>query len=105
MSPHISHYYLHNARTGLKENDLRKSTIDIGTALEIALTEKCESILKQKNDQKFINEILKKVGSDCSRIEKGKKRDGQRFARFVIRTKTAPEILPQKTVIEIKHHV
>jgi hypothetical protein len=60
-SPHLSYYYLHSAKASFAENKLRKSILDIGTALEIALTEKCESVLKQKNNTKFIDEILRQT--------------------------------------------
>jgi hypothetical protein len=67
--PHLSHYYLHSAKASFAENELRKSILDIGTALEIALTEKCESVLKQKNNTRFIDEILTKFKTLGGRLE------------------------------------
>ena len=60
FDPNIAHKYICDARYALRNNDLRKSIIDTGTALEIALTRICEANLRKTNPQKYVDEILRK---------------------------------------------
>jgi len=60
LKPHIAHCYLRDARKAVQERDNRKSIIDVGTALEIALTEICKKKLLTDNSNKFTDIALKK---------------------------------------------
>jgi hypothetical protein len=60
LEPNIAHKYIHDAKGALKIHDYRKSIIDAGTALEIALTRICESHLSKNNHDNFVKDVLKK---------------------------------------------
>ena len=60
LEPNIAHKYIRDAKYSLKNDDYRKSIIDAGTAVEIALTRICESHLSKNNHGKFVKEVLKK---------------------------------------------